>query len=613
MAPDQPVVTYDIGADGSVLKWWNTPQDPKFTDLAGSLYEFKETLLSTGDHNLVVEARSPEGIDSIEVIANDSTLVDEKTCEQDPGKPGIECQELINEWVTDTGSLSPGILNLEVIATDRLGHTGNIRFWVNIPYTPPPPPGQPEPPSFKDILSFREEHGLDLDLDPVKDELELNDRVFDLIGAWNNPHTPLGEVARTSWERWGVPLRPVDVAELEYRIMYEAQAATAIPTWAAANATTSFAGYRVDERAGGKIYVGFTSQQSTQLDALKASAGLIAPERVVAALGIPTHSLANLNSLQQQIITAAATNQPGLITGADVDVQANNVRVGASNVGQAIGFLQGIFGSTAPITVNYQPATMPLQSGRERSSGQIRAGDLIRLQDRPNGEVKPILIGSECTANFGAFDQAKIKGTDRTFKRMFLLSASHCMELGHEVLRRSDPDPTEDQKQWIGKVARNGLDYEDLSRDVDAVAIRLDNPDIVPRQIYAEPGLQIPITAIGAAPGIGVNVCYTGITSDRKRCGPIYAAPRYLEDPETGWTTWEACFREYTEGGDSGGPIWIEGTGTAVGMLTRGYEEWESPEPATCFEPLKPYPEMSLDSAIFSNSRMAPLHLVTSR
>jgi len=74
---------------------------------------------------------------------------------------------------------------------------------VNIPYTPPPPPGEPEKPLFADVLAFRQEHGLDLDLDPIEDEFEIDDRVFDSINDWVKGDP----VAVASWERWGVPLR----------------------------------------------------------------------------------------------------------------------------------------------------------------------------------------------------------------------------------------------------------------------------------------------------------------------------------------------------------------------------------------------------------------------
>src|SRR5262249_29145373 len=153
-----------------------------------------------------------------QIIANGNVVVDEKTCAQDHEKQGTECVNVVNEWVTYTGNFAPGILQLEVLVADTKGQVSSKRFWVNVPYTPPPAPGVPAPPKFAEVLKFREEHGLDIDLDPMVDELEINDRVWESMSAWHDPHSPLGEVARASYDRWGVPLRAVDVAELEWRI-----------------------------------------------------------------------------------------------------------------------------------------------------------------------------------------------------------------------------------------------------------------------------------------------------------------------------------------------------------------------------------------------------------
>lgn len=87
-------MTYDIGEDGSVLKWWNAEQPPVFDDISGSLYFDREKgPISIGDHNLVTQAHSEEGIASIDVIANGNVLVDEMKCD----KPQvIECTTLIS-------------------------------------------------------------------------------------------------------------------------------------------------------------------------------------------------------------------------------------------------------------------------------------------------------------------------------------------------------------------------------------------------------------------------------------------------------------------------------------------------------------------------------------
>jgi hypothetical protein len=538
-------------------------------------------------------------------VANGSQLVDEKTCEK---TKETSCKTVEDPWVTNTGNWPPGILQLEVIVTDANHNTESVKFWVNIPYTSPPNPEAEEPPKFDDVLHFREEHGLDLDL--KGNEIAIDERIFNLIGDWYNPRTPNGEVARATDERWGVPLRAVDAAELEYRLAYEEQATTAIPAWSEANAPSAYAGYYVDERAGGIIYIGFTGNQAEQVEALKRSAGLMTPDRIAPYPEVPMHTFSELRSLQGEIASLAGSSQPGLITGAEVNLQDNRVDVGASNVGETTSLLEESFGASAPIDVTYQATARPRRDSRERIEGPIRAGDLIRLNDREGGSVDEKLTGSVCTAGFGAFDQAT-SNTNTIIKRMFVLTAGHCMVIGHEVMRRSDPSQT--QKQWIGFVKREGLDNNGTTTDVDVAAIRLENPAIVPRKIFTAPNAaRIPVKSIGVAPGIGTNICYSGITSNRVRCGPIIGPPEeFPRDEGTNWTTVEVCFREYIEGGDSGSPAWIEGTGTAVGIMTTGFDETENAEPEACFEPLKPYSGWGPDSAAFTNSTMAPLHLVT--
>lgn len=202
-APGQRAITYVIGNGGGVLKIYNSLKAPDFHDLAGTLVTFKETAkpIEAGDQNLVVEGHSVEGIASIKIIANGGELVDEKTCAQSYEVAGIECQIVPLEWPINTSELSPGIMSVEVQLTDALGLTSTERFWDNIPVTPPLPEGVPTPPTFESTQTFREEYDLDPDLNYATEELALHDRIYNLLGAWHNPQTPAGEVARASWER----------------------------------------------------------------------------------------------------------------------------------------------------------------------------------------------------------------------------------------------------------------------------------------------------------------------------------------------------------------------------------------------------------------------------
>ena len=164
---------------------------------------------------------------------------------------------------------------VEVIATDSDDESTSERFWVDIPEPPPPPaPGTPVAPRFGQIKKFRTEYGLELNF-PVGSQTELNERIFNLINAWHEPNTPLGQVARASYERWGVPLRPEDAAELEHRQwLYEANA-EAIDNWVEATNPSTYAGYYMDHAAGGIMRIGFTASQEASLAALRSMLSLV--------------------------------------------------------------------------------------------------------------------------------------------------------------------------------------------------------------------------------------------------------------------------------------------------------------------------------------------------
>jgi tripartite motif-containing protein 71 len=557
---DAAVTTYDIAADGSIFKWWNTKQPPVFDDLAGSLYDPNNretsTPIPTGVHNLVIQAHDDEGIASIQVIANGDQLVDEKTCEF-PTEPS-KCSTLTNEWVTETANWPPGIVHLEVIATDRLGEAISQRFWINIPYTPPPDPEAEEPPRFNDILRFREEFGLDLDL--KGDEFAINDRIFELMGDWNNPNTPAGEVARVTGAKWGVPLRSVDVAELEFREHYVEHAAVALPDWAASH-SVGYAGYYVNHRQGGLVHVGFTSNQEDHLAQLITTGVLsVPPDRLKTFPGQPQHPLSALESLQVAITEHSAG--AGEITRVGIDVENNVVSVGATDEAKAKSVLAGAFGSQAPVSA-YADSFNIIPRRRERFEGPVKAGDLLRSE--PVGE---------CTAGYGAWDTGGSNATTGApVFRHFLLSAGHCFDEGWLAYRWQ---LTSNGSQIVGKndlgyFRRSGYRKTGSGFVVDAIAARLESASLAPRLIYHTWDQSIRVRE-PKVPQPGMIVCFSGVTSDHTRCGPVLGPAEAFPYFANGPKMWQVPFKEYSRGGDSGGPVWEAGTGRAIGLLTAGAE-----------------------------------------
>lgn len=183
-------------------------------------------------------------------------------------------------------------------------------------------------PKFDDVLQFREKRGLDLDLNPIQDELEINDRVYDTINDWiqGNP------VAVASMERWGAPLRTPEVAELEYREHYINHNTPLIEDWGEAHAST-FAGYVIDEAAGGIIRVGFTSNPAGQISELKQQIPLMAQDRFGSQIALNGYSLASLQQLVGSL-SNEQENNPNLsasIVSVAIDIRRNLVRLGGPN------------------------------------------------------------------------------------------------------------------------------------------------------------------------------------------------------------------------------------------------------------------------------------------
>jgi YD repeat-containing protein len=562
-----PVTTYEFGPNGGAIEWWNTVEPPGI-HLAGDLADIqgRETVapIAVGVHSLEVKGHSEEGIASIQIVANNNVLLSEQTCAQVPGPP-VECVDKSDEWVTETGNWPPGILYLEAIVTDARGGKASERFWVNIPYTPPPESETDEPPKFEDILHFREEFGLDLDIQD--DEQAINNRIFDLMGAWDNPLTSAGEVARATEARWGVPMRAVDAGEMEYREQYVDQAATALPQWAEHHAATSaYAGYYVDHRAGGVLYVGFTSNQEALVNELQKSGELIAPARIKGFPTHPTQSLPDLNALQ---VAVSEDSEPGgRLSRVGIEVAQNKVSVGTPEPGAVKSALLNQFGASAPLDVYEESKGIgPKGTYRERASGPVKAGDLLRSE---------VPVVQECTTGFGAWDSSGTNPSGQAIFRQFILTAGHCFAEGAPVINwKLSPDgKTEIGKRELGYVRRRTYLTTGGGFMVDAEAARLNSPAFVPRLIYYSANQSIRIDS-AVSPKLGMVLCFSGNVSNHVKCGRVLGPPEafsYYEDGPEAPMMWQVPFSVRSLHGDSGAPVWEAGSGHAVGLLTSGVE-----------------------------------------
>ncbi|HET6997661.1 MAG TPA: DUF6531 domain-containing protein [Solirubrobacterales bacterium] len=557
--PDDPAVTYDIGKDGSVFKWRNALKPPEFEVVAGTLYDVanKETAspINAGDYNLTVKAYSEEGIASIQIYANGNQLISQSNCPQIDMEPE-KCKKLPDEWVTNTGNHAPGILNIEMVIEDGLEHVASKRFWVNIPYTPPPSPDQPVTPKFAEVLQFREKRGLDLDLDPIQDEFELNDRVFDTINDWiqGNP------VAVASMERWGAPLRTPEAAELEYREQYINYNTPLIEDWGEAHAST-FAGYVIDEAAGGIIRVGFTSDPAGQLSELEQQVPLMAQDRFGSRIAPNGYSLASLQQLVGSLSSEQENNSnlSALIVSVAIDIRRNLVRVGGPNTSQLAASLQSLYGASSPFAIEYAPGGISLSADR------LMAGENLRTryvdQQYQSTEV------TQCTAGYGAF--RKVKKKDGSWGRIpFVLTAGHCSDVGQPVQKFRSPHG-QDNYYGIGQVAKSS--WQGWHKwETDALAVKLEGLPAPDRIFWqGSPPASRRVTPMGRSHP-GDELCFSGVISNFPQCGEAHEIEERRAIYEYGvqhGRQWKIPISVGCEGGDSGAPVWNKSTGRVVGLL----------------------------------------------
>jgi len=210
------------------------------------------------------------------------------------------------------------------------------------------------PPRLRAIVSERASEGLDLDLDGNRKAILR--RAKQLRAAWLR-----GEpVARWTAleEAWGMPLRPQDQVEMEYRETYREHFQDLIEEgdWVEKNAPSTYAGYELSFSEGGIIYVGFTAEQDAMLEKLKSR--LIAPERFKPFPVPPTHTEAELEETWSNF---PPRDSPlwGLVNSTHIDYLANKISVGTEHVARVKHLIATLYGPDAPFKVVFShPAVL---------------------------------------------------------------------------------------------------------------------------------------------------------------------------------------------------------------------------------------------------------------
>ncbi|HET9164310.1 MAG TPA: DUF6531 domain-containing protein [Solirubrobacterales bacterium] len=542
-----PEVTYSIGEDGSVFKWSYTEVPPAIDSISGSLWANRNSTapIENKDHTLFVTGSSPHEIASVQILVNGNAVVAEKTCEDNAEPPEHNCEHVTLEWITNAAEHPAGQLNLDVVVTDFLGHSTAERFFVTIPQQPPSDPEAPEKPSFDSIKEFREEFGLDREHSYT--ESQMNALILELLYEWELQRP----AAVLAVEKWGVPMRSPEVAEMEYRERYIDQASEVIPEWGEEHALSTYGGMYVNNREGGKIYVGFTENQASQVTALKQGAGLIGAAQVYEYPTPPENAIGSLEATEESVVSAIMSDESLFNATSTVSVSAESdiVEVTASNPGEVREALANRFGANAPISVvaDEFPIT-PTAYSRYHISGPVDGGDSIQTNTE------------ECTASFSARAQVGEHGGIPTYA-WFNLTAGHCFPKEAEVIRRASREPS--PIATVGTVRRRVWGSADGQSHTDSEAIRIDPGLVSSRVFFGDPRGLLPMLGMERV-RLHRNYCWSGVRGGTN-CGMAIHRVRYKRE---GRFTTEIYVNGPAANGDSGGPVWDPATQKAVGQIS---------------------------------------------
>jgi len=220
--------------------------------------------------------------------------------------------------------------------------------------------------SLGEIIGNRAETGLDLDLDG--DRVAIARRAKGLIGDWRRGDP----VARWTYEEeaFRMPLRAFEQIEFEYRDAYREHFQDLVEgsDWVKRNAASTWAGYELDEAAGGIIYVGFTAEPEAMLEKLRRH--LIAPDRFRLFQVQPRYTEAQLEAIWENF---PAPKSPlwNLVNMSGIDYLANKIEVGTEHVARVRRLIAAEYGPEAPFEVVFsQPIVLLAGSGTSAAAAK---------------------------------------------------------------------------------------------------------------------------------------------------------------------------------------------------------------------------------------------------
>jgi YD repeat-containing protein len=548
---EHPEVIYSINEEGSVFKWEYAEVPPTIEDPTGSLWANRGNEVENKDQTLFVHASSQNEIASIKVLQNSNAVVAETTCEDNSTPPAHNCDNPPPlEWITNPSEFAPGQLNLEIVATDFTGHSSAKAFWVTIPQQPAPDPEADVPPDFESTKKFREDYGLDR-ANPLT-QPQLNKLVLELLYEWEAQSS----AAVASVEEWGVPMRAPELAEMNYRREYIDRDSEVIPQWAEEHAPNTYAGFYVDDRAGGVIHVGFTENQAATIEALKGDSRLINSAQIQAFPSAPATSLKSLEEMAPSV-SAALAGDPKMskvTSSIHAGPEGNVIHVGATDVSGVTTFLHERFGTSAPITVELESRPFNTAS-RYAGTGPIVGGSALVAPDQ-----------EECTAGYSARARSGETAAGKSEYKYFTLTAGHCFPMNEKVWRQTARDKF--QGSLIGEVRRDAYRSANAT-DGEGVWIAESHRSYSVLEKGKAKLEDQPVEGV-QAPRNGEHVCWSGVQSG-VRCGEIIW---HGEEPDENYYL-KVIYRVrgLNIDGDSGAPVWDKHSHKAVGVLSGGSDE----------------------------------------
>lgn len=171
------------------------------------------------------------------------------------------------------------------------------------------------------------------------------------------------------------------------------------------------------------------------------------------------------------------------------------------------------------------------------------------------------------------------------------------------------------RRDTLGTVGPSGLSTPAHSYGVDAEAIPVCSfYDKSPTEInsYTRVGK---VKSFSGFPNRseGYELCHAGVGLYAREhgygvdCGPITRGPETEESGETNHVETRVCFEANAAKGDSGGPVWINGTNVGVGLVEsmRGRSMGPGERAETCAVAIYPASLSNDDTAISTSSALA--------